>query len=76
MRSYLFTDRERGSLILWLGSGEENQTLRDLFTKIRVNMTSIREDLELMNRVMRRLQKERRFHGRMSKKMILGKRRR
>jgi hypothetical protein len=75
MCSYIFTEHERRLLHLWLEYGEESQSLRDLFTKIRANMTPIREDLELFNRVARRLQKERRFHGKISRKMLRDSRR-
>lgn len=74
MRSYIFTEHERRALHRWLEYGDESQTLRDLFTKIRVNMTPIREDLELFNRVGRRLQKEHRWHGRINLKKIRAQR--
>ena len=70
MRSYIFTEHERRLLRSWVFSGEESQSLRDLFTKIRANMTPIREDLELLNLVARLLQKERRFHSRLTRKRI------
>ena len=54
----------------WVFSGEDSQSLRDLFTKIRANMTPIREDLELLNLAARLLQKERRFHSRLTRKRI------
>jgi len=62
-------------MLRWLESGLENQSSRDLFTKIRANMTPLREDLELFNRVARRLQKEHRWHGRITRKILRNSRR-
>ena len=76
MRSYIFTDHERRMLQEWVFHGVESQSLLDLFTKIRVNIAPIKDDLVLLNRVCRLLQKEHRFHSRITKKRLgLGKRR-
>ncbi len=60
----------------WVLHGVESQSLLDLFTKIRVNIAPLREDLVLLNRVCRMLQKEHRFHSRITRKRLgLGRRR-
>lgn len=73
MRKYIFTENERRILNLWLEEGVETQSARDLFTKIRVNITELRKDLQLMNRVGRRLQREKRWWGRFSGKSEMGR---
>jgi len=72
MRSYIFTKHERELLERWLETGEESQTTRNLFTSIRTNFTQIRSDIELMLRVIRRLQRQRRWWGRARKSDRLG----
>ena len=64
MRRFIFTVRERLALAVWLEDGVENVATRRIFTEIRKFKTPIREDLELMLRVIRRLQGEKRWHGR------------
>ena len=70
LRSYLFTERERALLVGWVERGEEGQATRDLFSKIRRNMWPLSADYQLMMRVIRLLQKEHRFHARMTRGLI------
>jgi len=63
MRSYIFTDRERRLLREWLEEDVESRETVKLFTRIRAYTPGLREDLRLMLRVMRELQKRRRWHG-------------
>jgi len=65
MRSYIFTARERRLLKRWLEEGEEIQDTRDTFTKIRRNLPQIRRDVKLMLRVVRELQRQRRWRRRL-----------
>jgi hypothetical protein len=67
MRSYIFTRRERELLERWLEMGEESQTTRNLFTSIRTNFPQLADDVQLLIRVIRRLQRHRRWHGRVRK---------
>ena len=75
IRSYIFTENERRLLARWLKYGEETHSHRALFSKIKANTTPLREDLEQFTRVARMMQKEHRWHGRISRKMLRDSRR-
>ena len=72
MRAFIFTERERELLVRWVETGEEGQSTRDLFSKVRRNIWSLGADMRLMTRVIRRLQKERRWHARITRRLISG----
>ena len=64
MRGYLFTDRDRERLRLWLKSGVEDDGTRMLFVGVRRSMDRIANDVELLVAVVRRLGAEGRMMGR------------
>ena len=74
MRSFIFTKRERRLLERWLEEGEETGETVKVFHWIRRNLTSVREDVELMIRVIRELKRRRRWRGRLSSRSEFGSR--
>jgi hypothetical protein len=64
LRGYLFTDRDRERLRLWLESGVEDDGTRMLFVGVRRSMDRISRDVELFVAVARRLRAEGRMMGR------------
>ena len=64
LRSYLFTDRDRGRLRAWLESGAEDDGTRMIFVSVRRNLNRITGDVGLLVAVARRLQAEGRWMGR------------
>ena len=67
MRRYIFTDWERRLLEEWLEDGAENQSARDLLSKIRQGWPILAEDMTLLFEVIRAMQRRRRWRGRMTK---------
>ena len=74
MRSFIFTERERRLLERWLEEGEENVETVKVFHWIRRNLTPVREDVELMLRVIRELRRQRRWRGRITRQSEFGSR--
>ena len=72
MRKFIFTDRERRLLERWLEEGEETGETLKVFTWIRANTSPVREDVELMLRVIRELKKRRRWRGRIRDRSEFG----
>ena len=64
LRGYIFTDRDKERLRLWLGCGVEDDGTRMLFVAARRSLNRIANDAELLARVARRLQAEGRWEGR------------
>jgi predicted signal transduction protein with EAL and GGDEF domain len=64
LRGYLFTDRDRERLRLWLESGVEDDGTRMLFVGVRRSMGRIVGDVELLVAVARRLRAVGRMMGR------------
>ncbi len=64
LRGYLFTDRDRERLRLWLESGVEDDGTRIIFVVVRRSMDRIAGDVELLVAVARRLKAEGRMMGR------------
>jgi len=60
----IFTDRDRRLLERWLEEDEETGETRKLFTWIRRNTPQLLSDLKLMNRVITKLKKRKRWRGR------------
>jgi hypothetical protein len=71
-RRFIFTERERRLLERWLEEGEEDVDVPRIFTWIRSNLTTIREDVELMLRVIRELRRRRRWRGRIRDRSEFG----
>lgn len=67
MRTYIFTGDEVRRLRNWLETGEEDQTTRILFSRMRKNLPHLRADLELLLEVTKKLREE----GRLRKRMRL-----
>ncbi len=74
MRKFIFTERERRLLERWLEEGEETGETLKVFTWIRANTSPVREDVELMLRVIRELRRRRRWRGRPSSRSEFGSR--
>ena len=60
----IFTDRDRRLLKRWLENGAETGETRKLFTWIRRKTPQLLSDLKLMNRIITKLKKRRRWKGR------------
>ena len=60
----IFTDRDRRLLERWLEEDEETGETRKLFTWIRRNTPQLLSDLKLMNRVITKMKKRKRWRGR------------
>ena len=73
MRRYILTENDRQRLLQWLEEDVEDQHTRNIFSQIRKNITPLREDIQLILRVIRKLQKERRWRGRASRGDELGR---
>jgi len=55
MRTALFSDNERGMIEHYLETGEKGDGFRVLAHRTRWNQTKIKEDFDLMNRLLERL---------------------
>ena len=64
MRSYIFSDMERGRLRRWLESGEEDGEVLRVFVQVRRNLSGLTADVGLLVEVCRRLREEGRMAGR------------
>ena len=64
MRRRIFTEAERGCLETWLEDGVEDQMALTTLSRIRKGWPELAEDLDLMFRAIRRLQRLRRWRGR------------
>ena len=73
MRRYIFTENDREILQKWLDTGHEDQQTRNLFSQIRKNVSKIRRDLTMMLQVIKKLQRQDRWHGRASRSDELGR---
>ena len=65
MREYILTEDDHRRL-RWLEKGEEDQTTRNLFVKIRRSLSQLRTDLDLILDVIRELKRQRRWRGRIT----------
>ena len=74
MRGFIFTERERRLLERWLEEGEETGETLKVFHWIRRNLSPLREDVELMLRVIRELKRRRRWRGRLTGRSEFGSR--
>lgn len=63
MRGFVFTERERGLLRLWLDEGVESGETRKLFVLVRRNVPGLREDLGLLLEVAVELRRRGRWRG-------------
>ena len=63
MREYIFTEDDRRRLTRWLETGEEDQVTRNLFVQIRRSVPSLAEDMDLLLRVVKAMQRLRRWRG-------------
>ena len=61
MRSYIFTDRERRLLEAWIETGEENGETRKVLSWIRKGFLGLAEDIDLMFRAIRMMQRQHRW---------------
>jgi len=68
MRAYILTDSDRERLLRWLLEDIEDQHTRNLFTQIRKNITPLRQDLQLILAVIKKLRQEKRWTGRPSRR--------
>ena len=55
MRSYIFTKREVQRLLIWLETGEEDAATRMLFSHIRRNYPTLRDDIHLFILALKKL---------------------
>jgi hypothetical protein len=72
MRRFIFTDRERGLLEAWLTEGVENQQTRIVLSWVRRNWISLEEDMTLLFKVVRKLQDQQRWWGRVTGRSEFG----
>ncbi|MCK4399669.1 hypothetical protein KAV46_01685 [Candidatus Bathyarchaeota archaeon] len=64
-RSYILTEDDRRRLRNWLETGEEDKTLKNLFTKMRRSLPTLRDDMLLIIGARKRLRAERRWKRRL-----------
>ena len=74
VRGFIFTERERRLLERWLEEDEETGETLKVFHWIRLNLTQVREDVDLMLRVIRELRLRRRWRGRRTGRSEFGSR--
>ena len=72
MRKYIFTDRERRLLEEWIEEGAENQQTRIVLSWVRKNWISLEEDMELLFKVVRKMQGQQRWWGRVTGRSEFG----
>jgi len=72
MRRYIFTDRERRLLEEWIEEGVENQQTRIVLSWVRRNWIGLEEDMELLFKVVRKLQGQQRWWGRITGRSEFG----
>lgn len=72
MRAYIFSEKERRLLEEWLETGIESQEARNLHYKIRKNLTLLRQDMNLILSIARKLQEQKRWKGRLSSRSGFG----
>ena len=72
MRGYIFPENEREMLENWLETGEINQELMNLFTKIRDKTPALRRDMHLLLAVLRKKNTEKRGRGYVSRETEFG----
>ena len=65
MRAYILTEDDRRRLRRWLETGEEDKTLRNLFTTMRRCLPTLRDDMLLIIRARKRLRAEGRWKRRL-----------
>ncbi len=63
MRTQILTDTERERLIKWIKHGEETQTTRNLFSKIRKNLPQLKTDVILLIRIRKHLLSKKRWNS-------------
>jgi len=73
MRRYILTDRDREKLLKWLDTDEEDQPTRNLLSQIRKNILKISDDIDLILKAIRKMQRIHRWRGRTSPKDELGR---
>jgi hypothetical protein len=72
MRRYIFTERERRLLEEWMEAGEETGETRKVLSWIRKGFHGLAEDVDLMLRVIRVMQRRRRWRGRITSRNEFG----
>jgi len=72
LRKYIFTDRERRLLEEWIEEGAENQQTRIVLSWVRKNWISLEEDMELLFKVVRKMQGQQRWWGRVTGRSEFG----
>jgi len=72
VRSYIFTEWEEEKLEEWLRDGTEDQSTRDLLSKIRRGFPGLAEDMELLFRTIRAMQRRGRWWGRITARSEFG----
>jgi hypothetical protein len=73
MRRYILTDKDREILLKWLDTDEEDQRTRNLLSKIRKNILRISDDISLILKAIRKMQRMHRWRERVSPKDELGR---
>jgi len=73
MRRYILTNRDREILLKWLDTDEEDQQTRNLLSQIRKNILRISDDINLILKTIRKMQRMHRWSGRASPKDELGR---
>jgi len=73
MRRYILTDKDREILLKWLDTDEEDQPTRNLLSQIRKNILRISDDIGLILKAIRKMQRMHRWSGRASHKDELGR---
>ena len=72
MRRYILIDKDRKILLKWLDTDEDQQTL-NLLSQIRKNILRISDDVSLILKAIRKMQRIHRWMGRTSPKDELGR---
>lgn len=61
MRSYILTEEEQNRLKTWIETGKEDQTTRNLFTKIRTSLPRLQDDTILIIKTRKKLKERKRW---------------
>ena len=61
MRSYILSEVERKRLKNWVETGEEDQTTRNMFTRIRITLPLLIDDILLITQVRKKLKARKRW---------------
>jgi len=61
MRSWILSEVERTRLKNWVETGEEDQTTRNMFTRIRIILPLLIDDFLLITQVRKKLKERKRW---------------